>query len=270
MYNNRKGIHQMETNNKANIANRVKLTLAAAAIVAVTAFVSIGGFGKEQVHAETVKPDGAKHVIAVQGKAELKVEPDVAYINVSVQTSGATAKEAQTKNASKFAAIQRVLFDNYKLTKQDVQTTSFYVNPEYSYSEKEGQKLTGYSAIHGIQITYRNLDQIGIVLDSLSVAGANRVEGVQFALENKDAIEKKALEQAMANAKGKAETLAAAADQQLLGVLTVSQGAPVSVRTYSGVMEKAMYSATADMSSTTVQSGQVSYSTEISVEYEIK
>ena len=124
----------------------------------------------------------------------------------------------------------KVLFDKYKLTKQDVQTVNFYVNPQYKYTQKEGQKLTGYSAIHGIRIAYQKLDQIGVLLDSLSGAGANHVEGVQFGLEKKDTIELKALEQAMANAKGKPRS-AATADQQLQGVLSVSQAPlPATVR----------------------------------------
>lgn len=261
----------METNNKTTVSKGLKVTLVAAVLVAVTAIASFGGFGKDQAHAEMSEPAGSKHVITVSGKAELNVEPDVAYVNVAVQTSGTTAKEAQTKNAAKFSAIQRVLFDKYKLTKQDVQTVNFYVNPQYKYTQKEGQKLTGYSAVHGIRITYRNLDQIGVLLDSLSGAGANHVEGVQFGLEKKDTIELKALEQAMANAKGKAEVLAATADQQLQGVLSVSQGSPTSNLPYEGLVVKNMSKSVQESAAfTSVESGQITVTTEISVEYEMR
>jgi uncharacterized protein YggE len=261
----------MEINNQSTLLKGLKVTLVTALLAAVTAIVLFGGFWKDQAHAETNEPDGSKHVINVSGKAELKVEPDVAYVNVSVQTSGKTAKEAQTKNAAKFAAIQRVLFEKFKLTKQEVQTVSFYVNPQYRYTEKEGQKLTGYSASHGIRITYRKLDQIGDMLDSLSGAGANHVDGVQFGLEKKDAVELKALELAMANAKGKAEVLAAAADRQLQGVISVTQGVPAGNRPYEGLIVKAMNDSVAESAaSTSVERGQITVVTEVSVSYEMK
>ena len=92
----------MEINNKITIAKGLKVTLVAAVLVAVTAIASLGGFGKDQAHAETIEPDGSKHIITVSGKAELKVGPAVAYAMFAVQTSGTTAKEAQTKNAANF------------------------------------------------------------------------------------------------------------------------------------------------------------------------
>ena len=213
---------------------------------------------------------GDKKVITVSGKGEFEVAPDVAYLDVAVETRAATAKEAQANNATKFAALEAVLYQKYAIGKPDVKTTGFSVHPEYKYADNQAPKVIGYVAAHNIRITYRQLDKIGTLLDALSAAGANRMNGVQFDTEREDQYELQALEKAMANADGKAAVLAKASKRTLKGVLSVSQGGATAQPVYGMVMEKMANAASDSAGGTSIQSGQITVRTDITVMYEME
>jgi len=210
----------------------------------------------------------ALNTITVGASGSIMVDPDIAYVNVAVETKGATASEAQQANAKQFAAVEKTLYETYKMDKKDVKTIGFNVQPEYNYTDKDGRKLVGYTAVHQIQVSDRKLDEIGKLLDSLSAAGANRIDGVQFATEKGDQYELEALKKAMASAKAKADTLAAAAGRQVKGVVNIVQGAasvpPVMM---NATMAKSM--AMADSAVSSVQTGQIEISASVTVQYQM-
>ena len=127
-----------------------------AAAIGIGVVIGAGG-PKAEVQAAATDGGVERGLITVSGNGELQVAPDVAYINVGIETRAATAKEAQAKNANQFAAMEKVLYDTYKMAKKDVKTVGFYVQPEYKYNEKDGtSKVTGYVATHTVQITSRD------------------------------------------------------------------------------------------------------------------
>ncbi|UVI30584.1 SIMPL domain-containing protein [Paenibacillus spongiae] len=240
-----------------------------AAAIGIGMVIGTGG-PKPEVQAAAADGGVERGLITVSGNGELQVAPDVAYINVGIETRAAMAKEAQAKNASQFAAMEKVLYDTYKLAKKDVKTISFYVQPEYKYNEKDGtSKVTGYVATHTVQITSRNLEGIGQLLDSLSAAGANRIEGVTFNTEKQEQYELQALEKAMANAKAKAETLARAAGRSIKGVAAISQGNvssnPIFQRNVAFASDESAANA-----KTSIQTGEITVTTSVSVAYEMQ
>jgi uncharacterized protein YggE len=153
-----------------------------------------------------------------------------------------------------------------------VKTTGFDVQPEYNYTEKDGQVLKGYIAVHAIQVTYRKLPEIGKLFDALTAAGANRLDGVQFSTEKREQYELEALKKAMENASAKAGVLATSAKRQLQGVVNIVQGDTsnlpvIFARDQAKVMMGEMAAASP---STSVQSGQIEISTQVTVQYEMQ
>jgi uncharacterized protein YggE len=189
-----------------------------------------------------------------------------------VETRGAKASEAQQANATKFASVEKTLYDKFGIDKKDVKTTGFDVQPEYNYTEKDGQVLKGYIAVHAIQVTYRKLPEIGKLFDALTAAGANRLDGVQFSTEKREQYELEALKKAMENASAKAGVLATSAKRQLQGVVNIVQGDTsnlpvIFARDQAKVMMGEMAAASP---STSVQSGQIEISTQVTVQYEMQ
>jgi uncharacterized protein YggE len=224
------------------------------------------------VFAQETDGGSLKQTITVTGDGEMKAAPDVAYLNLAVETRAATAKEAQAANAKQFEALKKVLFTTYKMDQKDVQTTGFYVQPQYRYNEKDGtNKITGYVATHSVQITTRDLANIGKLFDDLSAAGANRIDGVQFDTEKKEQYEAQALEKAVANAKVKAEALAKAAGRQLKGVISIAQnGTNAQPLIYDKMQVMNESAASADRAATSVQTGQITVSAGITVVFEMQ
>ncbi|WP_274366092.1 SIMPL domain-containing protein [Paenibacillus thermotolerans] len=214
--------------------------------------------------------DAQSRTITVTGQGKITIQPDVAYVNFGVFSKAKTANEAQTANAQLFAAVEKVLTEQYKVAKKDIKTNGFQVYPEYTYPEKSQPQISGYTAEHNVVVTYRDLDQLGKLLDAVSKAGANRMNGIQFGTEKGEEYELQAIEKAMANADAKANAIAKHAKRTVKGVLNVQQSGVIGMPTpYYPIAKVAMESASADMASTSVQPGEMEYSTMVTVTYEM-
>ncbi|WP_019914357.1 SIMPL domain-containing protein [Paenibacillus sp. HW567] len=220
----------------------------------------------EKAYAEDVQ----RNIVSVTGKGELAIKPDVVYLSIGVTTSAATAEEAQKTNGAKIAKITALLKGTWGIADKDIQSTQFSVQPNYSYSEKDGQQVKGYNAHHTLQVTYRDLTKVGALLDAASAAGANNIGNAQFAIEDPSAFETQVIEKAMANADVKAAAIAKAAKRSLGQVVTVTQnddGNNPVVYMENAAMSKVAADAAGG---TSVEPGEVKVSTQLSVVYELK
>lgn len=231
--------------------------------------IGLGGVfkGPEKAYAAE---DVQRNIVSVIGKGELSIKPDIVYLSIGVNTTAETAQEAQKSNGAQIAKLTALLKTTWGIADKDIQSTQFSVQPNYSYSEKDGQQVKGYIAQHTLQVAYRDLTKVGELLDAASTAGANNIGTAQFAIEDPSAFEAQVIEKAMANADVKAAAIAKAAKRSLGQVVTVTQnddGNNPVVYLETSAMSKAV----ADSSGgTTVEPGVVKVSTQLSVIYELK
>ncbi|MNO53603.1 26 kDa periplasmic immunogenic protein precursor [compost metagenome] len=254
-------------NNQKVWLKPVGAVMVAGALLVGGTFVTGAISTPQKAYAESVALQ--KDIINVVGSGEISVKPDIAYLTIGVETQASTAKEAQSTNSAKMAKLNTLLKDTWKIDAKDIQTGQFYVQPNYSYSEKEGQKVKGYTAYHTINVKYRDLSKIGQLLDAASNAGANRIDNVQFSTENPDQYQEQVIQKAMANADLKASAIAKAAKRQVGLVLSVTQA---SVETPTYMENYKMMAATADSgsASTSVEPGEITVKTTLTVVYEMK
>ncbi|NMO97172.1 SIMPL domain-containing protein [Paenibacillus lemnae] len=239
--------------------------LAGTLLTGVSAFSNVSGTA-EVFAAETVAQKG----VTVIGKGELSVKPDIVYLSIGAESSAATAQSAQRHNAQKMEKVMNVLKTTWKIDDKDIKTEQFSVQPNYTYTEKDGQQVKSYTARHTLQVTLRDLSKVGELLDDVSEAGANSIGNARFSVENRDAFEAQVLEKAMANAALKAQAIAKASQRQLGLVVSVVEG---QVQTYGfeyAQQEMSMNSAAADKAVTSVEPGEIKLSTQLQVQYELK
>lgn len=251
--------------------NLKKIVVSALAVAVIAG--SFATFSANRVQASAVSPStliateqaSAQHTINVNGTATIKVTPDIATISFGVQTQDVSSKKAQTDNATLMAAVTKAL-KAAGITDKDMQTSGYYINPQYSYGEKADQnKVTGYQVSNSVNVTVKDISKVGAIIDTAANAGANIAGGITFSLSNNDEAYNKALEQALTSAKGKATVLAKALDVKL--------GNPVSVTEGSAPQQQyPMYSsksATYDMAApqTPVSVGTVEVIAQVSVSY---
>ena len=207
--------------------------------------------------------------ITVTGIGEKSVVPDAVFITLGVQTRGKDAGEAMRENNS---SMQR-MFDDLEragIGKDDVQTSSFNINPLYEISTPrrgsvgEQSRIVGYQVSNQVRIKSKEIDQLGSLLDSLVREGANTMHGIEFGVSEIQDAADKARKDAIADAKRKAELLAAAAGASVGRPLKISE----AVHTRAPIVMWAQM-AIAD-SSVPLAEGEQQISASVTVMYELK
>ncbi|RAR41510.1 SIMPL domain-containing protein [Paenibacillus sp. MDMC362] len=241
--------------------------IAGALLTGSTAVVGLSG--ATEVHAAEA---AQQNLLTVLGKGEISVKPDIVYLSIGAESYAETAKSAQKSNALKMDKITKLLKETWKIDDKDIKTEQFYVQPNYTYSDENGRKVKNYTAYHSLEVTLRDLNKVGDLLDAASDAGANSIGNARFSVENRDAFEAQVIDKAMANADLKAQAMAKASKRQLGIVLNIVEGS-VGVDTIYGLekMQMEAQSTAADAgANTSVKPGEIKISTQLYVQYELK
>ncbi len=159
-------------------------------------------------------PAEKRDTITVNGMAERQVAPDTAYVTVGVVTQNTTVEAARAENARSIARIAKTLAD-YGISGQAVKTSSFNLYPNYSEERNEQRRVVGYTMENSLTVELKNLDKIGTVIDALFAAGANRLDGVRFAVAGYDALQDELLKEAVADGYRKANLVARSAGRNV-------------------------------------------------------
>lgn len=145
--------------------------------------------------------------ITVEGNGKTYVIPDVAELTLGVTTDAATSDEAVKQNTKKINAVMEAL-NSFKIDKKDIQTTGYYLEPKYNWTQDKGSVQDGYTLDQTILVKVRDFTKVGEVLAKTTKAGANTVGGVYFTIDDPEKGKAEARAQAIEKAKAKAETIA--------------------------------------------------------------
>ncbi|PCI86743.1 MAG: hypothetical protein COB24_08285 [Hyphomicrobiales bacterium] len=163
--------------------------------------------------------------ISIQGTGIVTSAPDIAYINLGVNSSAQTARIALDKNNKAMNniinAIKKIEVEN-----KDIQTSNFSINPRYNrVQNQEGlPEIIGYEVFNNLNITIRNLDELGAILDKVVTLGSNRINNIQFAIANPQPLEDQARALAAKDAKRRAEIYAATLGFNLGKIIEITEG----------------------------------------------
>jgi uncharacterized protein YggE len=204
--------------------------------------------------------------LSVTGTGQTYISPDIAYIMIGVHTEGPDAAEVVASNNSDTQQVKEILLD-YDIRPEDIQTTNFSIWPNQQY-DPEG-KLQGiiYMVDNSLRVTLRDPDQIGDVLNTVIDAGANRIDNIQFDVEDRSVALTEARKAAIADAQTQAQELAEAAGLTLGDIASIStSGSGIPYPNY-GVGGGGMGGAEA---SVPVSPGQMVVSVDVFVTYQVK
>lgn len=147
-----------------------------------------------------------KSEIQVVGEGRLTVSPDIAKVNLGVETEGLELEQAQATNARTIANIVEGLV-NMGVAEENIQTINFTIFPIYDFDDGK-QTFRGYRVEHMLEVTALDIDQVGALVDSAVRNGANRVSNVSFDFLNPPIAYREALKLAVEDAIDKAKTIA--------------------------------------------------------------
>ena len=125
----------------------------------------------------------------------------------------------------------------------------------------------------GAHITNRkaikdNIDMVGTVIDTAINAGASNVNSIEFGLKDSQVYKDKVLQQAIADAKRKAQVVANSLGKSIVNVVSVNTGSTyIEAKNFNN----AMYMRAADATGATspIQSGDISVRANVSVVFEM-
>ena len=168
--------------------------------------------------------DAFPPAISVSGEATVSVAPDIAHIDAGVASDAKTAKEASDANN---AAMGRVLLalKTAGIAESDYQTSRLSLQPQYAPNRASGSSpVVGFRASNRVTIRIRDVTKVAGVIDTLVGAGANDIGNISFEVGQASKLLEDAREQALADARRKAEVYARAAGVTLGAPLSISEG----------------------------------------------
>jgi uncharacterized protein YggE len=187
--------------------------------------------------AQTVAPA----MISVTGEATVSVPPDLAEVEGGVTSDAKTAREASEANN---AAMGKVLLalKGAGINEKDFQTSRLSLQPQSAPGRAGPAAIIGYRASNQVTVRIRDVTKVASVIDTLVAAGANDIGGINFMVSQASKLLDEAREQAVADARRKAEIYAKAAGVTLGAPLSITEGGspgPMPFRKMMGGMAAA-------------------------------
>lgn len=205
----------------------------------------------------------AAHTITVLASGKVTVVPDVARVNLGVTITKPTVKavrEAGAKSMTDIIAALKAL----GIADADIKTTNLSLYPQYGSGSTP--KIVGYQISEQIQVTVRDLDKAGDVVDTATAKGATDVNGIAFEVADPAKAQNDARAAAVAAARASAAALATAGKVSLGAVISITDSTPPSPIFYGYGASKAAPSAD---TATPVQPGTQDLSAMVTVVFEI-
>jgi uncharacterized protein YggE len=171
--------------------------------------------------------------LTLAGNAEVHAVPDAALVSAGVVSEGDTAAAALKANSTALAKVVDAIHAA-GVEPKDVQTSGLSLQARYYRPDKpsptDRPRLIGYTAVNQVALRMRDLAKLGDLLDKVTAAGANRIDGIDFIVSNQEALLDEARRKAVADAKDKAELYARAAGFTLGKVMSLAEEGTPSPR----------------------------------------
>jgi uncharacterized protein len=200
---------------------------AALALVGLQAASAVGNTGEVKAQ-DMATPEAARAAsvptVSVSGHGEVNVPPDTASVSIGIDVIQPTLGQAQEQATAQANTVIAAL-KAAGIADEDIQTAYFSVNILRDSSENgDPTRITGFEITNQLQITVRDTDTLGNLLDKAVSAGANSIDGVTFYVDDQTPAASEARKLAVEDARTKAEELAAAAGLRLGPVLSIAEG----------------------------------------------
>ncbi len=163
-----------------------------------------------------------QNTITISGEGKVDATPDIAKVVVTVRENAKTAKEAQEKAVKKWTAAKAAI-TAMGVAEKDIKTLSYTTQPRYYYPANGKMTIDGYDAVQTTEIKVRDIDNAGKVLEAVAAAGINEVSGPDFTVDDMTALNEEAREEAINDAKAKAEKLADQLGVDLVRIVSFSE-----------------------------------------------
>ncbi|MFC2072887.1 SIMPL domain-containing protein [Chloroflexota bacterium] len=207
--------------------------------------------------------------IWVSGQGKVMAAPDIAILRLGVEAQKTSVAEAQIQATEAMDRVMTALSRN-GVAEKDIQTQYFSIRKVTRWDrDKEQEVVIGYLVTNTVAAKIRDIDNAGSIIDAIAEAGGDltRVDSISFSVDDPSEYYEEARQEAMTEAKAKAQQLAKLAGVTLGSPTYISEGIsyPVAQREVV-VMKEAM----AMSAETSISPGEMEISLTLQVVYTIK
>jgi uncharacterized protein YggE len=170
--------------------------------------------------AQTPAPP-AQPTIVTRGQATVNARPDRAFVTIAAESRARVSAEAQKQNAAAMSAVLQKI-EHAGVAKDAIRTIGYELQPEFDYANGR-QTFRDFLARNTVEVRLDDIDRVGIVIDAAGSGGATTITGIRFDVRDRAGLERTALRQAVADARARADAIAAGAGTTVDRVIRVEE-----------------------------------------------
>ena len=232
--------------------------------------VATGLWGWAGTGAHAQADTTAPRTVSVSGEGSATAEPDRATVRFGVVTQADEAEAAREQNA---AAASRAMNTVRELgiPERQIQMETLRLQPRREYNrEKRTYEERGFEAIRQVVVEVDSLDLLPTLIARVVQQGANRLDGVRYDVQDRDAVRNEALRAAATNARAKAQLLAETLGVRLGAVRQISeQRFDFPQPQFRALQAEAMAKADAEPEPDAYAGGEIEVSADVQVTFDL-
>ena len=162
---------------------------------------------------------GQGPVIVTNGVGIVRRAPDRALVTIAVDGRAPKSADAQRLANDALRAIQAAVTAT-GIPAAAMRTLAYSVRPNLEYS-RGASTVKGYIASSAIEVRIDDLTRTGDVVDAAQVSPLATISNVRFELKDRETIEREALQQAVQDARSRAEAMATGAGSRIGAIVRI-------------------------------------------------
>jgi uncharacterized protein YggE len=240
------------------------------AVISLALVLSLFGFSacsEGPTNIGTIDVSSQQTGIWVSGEGTVTVTPDLATLYLGVEAKADTVAEAQSQAAAAMDAVMAALVAS-GVDEDDIQTQYFSINQSTRWdSDTYEEIVTGYEVTDMVTVKIREMDNVGAIIDAVAAAGGDltRINNIAFSVDDPSLYYEEVRQEAMEDARAKAEQLAELAGVELGAPTYIYEGSvynPVYYREVAAPVPVGDYS-------TSISPGELDITLNVQVAYAI-
>jgi len=205
-----------------------------------------------------------EHTLTISGTGMAKAVPDRVSFTVGVSTTAKSVKEAFRANNVKTRAVVDAL-KKAGVKDGEIQTTNFSIDQPYDAEQRK--RTDGFVVSNNVTVIRRDPAAVSDLLQAAIDAGANQAGSLNFFVADPSAARDEALAMAFADARARAEKLAAAAKRTLGAATSINTNGASS---YGYLQQNTVQAITVTADSPDIETGVSRITETVTVTFELK
>jgi len=174
----------------------------------------------------TAQQPPSEPAIVTFGTGVIQAVPDRAWVSITAESRAPNPRDAQRRNVEAMSPVQEKL-RAAGIPADAIRTVTYDLQPEWDFVNNR-RVSRGYVARNTIEVRVDVTDRVGEVLEIAVGSGATGLGGIRFDLKDRAKLEREALTLAVADARAKADAIAAGAGQSVARVLRIAEQHSIS------------------------------------------